>query len=449
MDNQFEKRYGLMTAICMVVGIVVGSGVFFKAEKILSCTGGRTDLGIIAWIIGGIIMISCACSFGIMASRKEDCNGIIDYALELRGEKYGYIFGWFMAAIFFPTQVAVLSWVTSKYFCALIGWEGDGPQCMIIAFFMLIIAYTNNILSPTIAGKVQVSSTVIKFIPLVAMALIGTFLGVKDGTLAENFSYVSEDAPSAGGAMFTAVCATAFAYEGWITATTISSEVKDSKKTLPRALLIGSLIIIFIYIAYYIGLSGSVDNETIMSGGEEAVKQAFASLFPSGGGLGLGIMITVSCYGALNGVMLGNIRSFYSLAVKGKGYNPRLFSQLDRDTNMPGSAGTMSLLLTAAWLLYYYGTSLTPESWFGFFTFDISEIPIITLYALYLPLFISLVKRLSGKIKAVPVIAIGGSIFMIIAAIFSHGFSVISYLIVFAVIMLIGMPRADVKHEKE
>ena len=57
MENQLEKRYGLVTAICVVVGIVVGSGVFFKAEKILVCTDGRTSLGILAWLIGGIIMV--------------------------------------------------------------------------------------------------------------------------------------------------------------------------------------------------------------------------------------------------------------------------------------------------------------------------------------------------------------------------------------------------------
>ena len=56
MDNELHKKYGLMTAICMVVGIVVGSGVFFKAEKILTETGGNLPLGILAWLIGGVIM---------------------------------------------------------------------------------------------------------------------------------------------------------------------------------------------------------------------------------------------------------------------------------------------------------------------------------------------------------------------------------------------------------
>ena len=57
MDNGLEKRYGLLTAIAMVVGLVIGSGVFFKAEKVLTATGGNLSLGILAWLLGGLVMI--------------------------------------------------------------------------------------------------------------------------------------------------------------------------------------------------------------------------------------------------------------------------------------------------------------------------------------------------------------------------------------------------------
>ena len=69
MENTLHKRYGLITAIAMVVGIVIGSGVFFKAEKILNSTGGNMLIGISAWIIGGCIMVVCAYTFAIMATK--------------------------------------------------------------------------------------------------------------------------------------------------------------------------------------------------------------------------------------------------------------------------------------------------------------------------------------------------------------------------------------------
>lgn len=68
MDNELKKKYGLPTAIALVIGIVIGSGVFFKAEKILTATGGNLPLGILAWAIGGLIMIICAYMFSILAT---------------------------------------------------------------------------------------------------------------------------------------------------------------------------------------------------------------------------------------------------------------------------------------------------------------------------------------------------------------------------------------------
>ncbi|MBQ6496025.1 MAG: APC family permease [Firmicutes bacterium] len=444
MENQLEKRYGLITAICVVVGIVVGSGVFFKAEKILVCTDGRTSLGILAWLIGGIIMVSCAYVFGILASHHEKCNGIVDYAEEMCGEKYGYIVGWFMATIYYPTLTSVLAWVTARYFCVLIGWDIVGPQCMALAGFFLILAFVSNALSPVIAGKVQVACTVIKFIPLLLMAIVGTIFGLHSGMTVENFHYVAQDAGPAGSALFTAVCATSFAYEGWIIATSINSEIKDSKKNLPRALFGGALIVVFIYIVYYLGLAGAVDNETMMAGGEAAAKIAFTTLFARVGGTGVFVLIVVSCYGVLNGLMMANVRGFYSLAIRGKGYNPKMFCQVDPITNMPTNASIIGLLIAGWWLLYFYGANLTAP-WFGPFCFDTSELPIITIYAMYIPLFIVLIKRIKNyNVTAiVPVIAILGSLFMVVAAIFAHQMAVVYYLIVFVVVILIGIPRMN------
>ncbi|MDO4834560.1 MAG: APC family permease [Bacillota bacterium] len=447
MENQLEKRYGLVTAICTVVGIVVGSGVFFKAEKILTCTDGRTGLGILAWLIGGVIMVSCAYVFGVMASRHEKCNGVVDYVEEMCGEKYGYFVGWFMAAIYYPCLTSVLAWVTARYFSVLVGWDITGGQCMVLAGFLLILAFVNNALSPIIAGKVQVATTVIKFIPLILMAVVGTVFGLKSGMTAENFSYVAQDAGPTGSALLTAVCATAFAYEGWVCATSINSEIKDSKKNLPRALFWGTLIIVFIYIVYYIGISGAVDNETMMAGGETAAKIAFTTVFSKVGGTGVFVLIVLSCYGVLNGLTMANVRGFYALAIRGKGYNPKMFSQVDPVTNMPTSGAIIALLLAGWWLLYFYGANLTAP-WFGPFCFDTSEIPIVTLYAMYLPMFVNIIRRENrsadkNTFKGIimPIIAIAGSIFMVIAAIISHGMACVFYIIIFAVIALIGWPK--------
>lgn len=107
-------------------------------------------------------------------------------------------------------------------------------------------------------------------------------------------------------------------------ATSINSEIRDSKKNLPLALFWGTLLIVFIYIVYYIGISGAVDNATMMAGGETAAKLAFTTVFSKIGGTGVFVLIVFSCYGVLNGLTMANVRGFYALAVRGKGFNPRM-----------------------------------------------------------------------------------------------------------------------------
>ncbi|MBU3178048.1 APC family permease [Clostridium estertheticum] len=439
METKLEKKYGLITAIAMVVGIVIGSGVFFKAEKVLTATGGNLTLGILAWVIGGVIMISCAYTFAVMATKYEKVNGIVDYAEAAMGEKYGYYVGWFMALIYYPTLTSVLAWVSARYTCVLLGFSIAGGECMTIACLYLIGSFALNALSPVLSGKFLVSTTVIKLIPLILMAIIGTIVGIHSGMTMINFTTVVKKVNTAN-ALFTAVVATAFAYEGWIIATSINAELKDAKKNLPLALVGGTFIIMVVYILYYMGLAGAVTNQVMMNGGEAGAKLAFQKIFSSAGGTLIFVFVIISCLGTLNGLMLGCTRGIYSLAARGLGPKPNIFRQIDSETNMPTNSSILGLLLCAIWLLYFYGANLT--KWFGFFNFDSSELPIVTIYALYIPVFIMMMKKEkdlnSFKRFVMPIISLAGCLFMIIAACFSHRISVVAYLIIFAIIMAIG-----------
>ena len=216
-------------------------------------------------------MVSCAYAFSILATRHEKVSGVVDFAEALVGKKYAYFMGWFLALLYYPTLTSVLAWVSARYLCVLIGWDITGPQCMTISGFLLITIFALNTLAPKLAGKFQVSATFIKLIPLFLMAIVGTIKGLSNGLLIENFTtVVNEDISTASG-LFKAVVATAFAYEGWICATSINSELKDAKKNLPKALVVGTLIIVAVYITYYIGLAGGIENAVIMQGGEAGV----------------------------------------------------------------------------------------------------------------------------------------------------------------------------------
>ncbi|HHY82767.1 MAG TPA: amino acid permease [Clostridiales bacterium] len=442
MENELTKKYGLITAIAMVVGIVIGSGVFFKAEAVLKATGGNMPLGIAAWGIVGLIMIICSYTFAIMATKYEKVNGIVDYAEAAVGSKYGYYVGWFMAVIYNPTLTSVLAWVSARYTCVLLGWDITGGSCMTIACFYLVASYAINALSPVIGGKFQVSATIIKLIPLMLMAVVGTIVGLVNGMTIENFSTTVDTSIGIGGGLFASVVAVAFAYEGWIIATSINSELIDSKRNLPIALILGSLIVVFVYIFYYIGLAGAVSTEALMESGQSGAKMAFQNIFGRVGGSLIFVFVIISCLGTLNGLMIGCTRGMYSLAARNRGPLPETFKQVDRVTNMPTNSSIFGLLLCAFWLLYFYGAILT-DSWFGPFSFDTSELPIVTLYAAYIPIFIMLIKKEKDlspvKRFVMPILSILSCLFMVVAAILAHGIAVVFYLIVFAVIMLIGV----------
>lgn len=442
MENKLEKRYGLFTAIAMVVGIVIGSGVFFKAEAVLKATGGNMPLGIAAWVIVGFIMIICSYTFATMATKYEKVNGLVDYAEMMVGKKYAYYVGWFMATIYNPTLTSVLAWVSARFTCVLLGWDITGGACLAISCFYLVASYAVNSLSPILAGKFQVTTTTIKLIPLVLMAVAGTVIGLMNGMTVRNFTFVADPTVSAGGGLFASVVAVAFAYEGWIIATSINAELKDAKKNLPKALIWGSLIVVAVYIFYYIGLAGAVTTEELMKSGQAGAKMAFQQIFGSVGGSLIFVFVIISCLGTLNGLMLGCTRGMYSLAVRGFGPSPEVFKQVDKKTNIPHNSSILGVLLCAFWLLYFYGAILADPTWFGPFCFDTSELPIVTLYAAYVPIFFMLMKKetdLGGfKRFLMPVLAILGCLFMIIAAWFAHGMSVVFYLIVFAAVMLLG-----------
>ena len=466
MENGLKKQYGLLMAICMVVGTVVGSGVFFKAQAILQKTNGDMPLGVLAWIIGGAVMIFCILAFCVMAQQYEKVNGLVDYAEATVGSKYAYMMGWFATTIYTPAMTSVLAWLTARYFLTflvsvnpdlqLAGDPVTGTETFLLAGFILICVFAVNTLSSKLAGKLQISATFIKLIPLLLMAVVGTIYGLTHNMAGEPVSILASNfATSAGDfkPLFGAVVATAFAYEGWILATSINSEIKDSKKNLPIALVLGGVIIIAIYLFYYMGVAGGASVETLMNDG---ATTAFTTVFGNVFGNILNLFVAVSCLGTLNGLLIGCIRGMYSISVRNMGPKVNLMKQIDPASGMPSNSCIVGLVIVAAWLVYFYGANLTAKPWFGVFSFDSSELPIITIYALYIRMFIQFMrkaKELSAlKRFVLPALGIIGSGFMVIAAIYSHGYlpylaakengqfscPVLFYLILFAVIMVAG-----------
>lgn len=449
--EKLTKKYGLITAICMVVGIVIGSGVFFKAGKVLKNTGANMGSSLLVVAIVGAIMIICSYVFATLSTRYEKINGVVDYAEAMLGKRFAYYVGWFMTTMYYPIITSTLAWVSAQYTVILLGLDISSGSHLAIATFYMIMGYGVNSLAPKIAGKFQVSTTVIKLIPLFIMGIVGTIIGLINGTTLESFRVTLDSVgdTAISNNIFGAIVAFAFAYEGWIIATSINSELKNSKKNLYIALFFGAIIVVAVYMLYFLGLSGVLSTEEIITSGDNLPIQAFSRLFNSSVmGTIIMVFVIISCLGTMNGVMLGCCRGMYSLSARNEGPLPKVFSQIDKKTNMPHNSAIIALVFSAIWLLqwqlFFFDNVMGANSIPSFLCWEADEICIITLYAFYVPIFIAMMVKCKDlnpfKRFVMPILATLCCIFMCYCAYdtYKANGQIWSYLVTFAVIMIIG-----------
>ncbi len=431
MQN-LQKKYGFWTATAMVVGIVIGSGVFFKADDVLKASGGDLPTALLAWLIGGAIMVVTAYVFSKIATRVERINGVVDYFEEAYGGKAGYMVAWFMTFIYYPTLVAVLAWVSANYTVKLIAMP---DQLWTISVAYLLGFFFLNYISPVLAGRWQVTSTIIKLIPLSLVAIVGCIVGLTTGQTVENFVQTAQTV-SSGGGLAVATLATVFAYEGWIIATSINAEIKDAKKNLPRALVVGTIAVACFYMLYYLGISGILTNDQVLAEGDAAPVRVIAIIFDRLSGTVLTLFVIISGLGTLNGLIMASARGMYSIASRNMGPKSQFFSAVNPKTNSTTHSALLGCILSSIWLVVWYGNF---NGWWGQFM-DISELPIAFLYVIYVSIYFWVMKTFTdlGPFSRFlcPLMAFTGSCYIIWGAIQKDMF--IHFLTISLIILALG-----------
>ena len=107
--EKVKKQYGLWTGLAMVVGIVIGSGVFLKAGGVLQLSGGDLKLSILAWFVGGLIMVCSGFCFAVFASRVTKYNGVVDYVEQATNKKVGYVLAWLITTFYYPIIASIVA----------------------------------------------------------------------------------------------------------------------------------------------------------------------------------------------------------------------------------------------------------------------------------------------------------------------------------------------------
>lgn len=311
MEQEKTRRFGLLMSIAMIVGIVIGSGIFFKADDILIQTNGNVLMGCLVLLLGAIGIIFGGITISEWAKLTDDAGGLIVYAEKAFGRVFAFLLGWFQSTVYFPALVAIVAFVASNYTVALfpqLNFSGSGVWLVSLIYLLLI--YIMNIMSSKLSEFFQTSSMFIKLIPLFLIAIFGLIFGDPSG-LSSHAITLPVMMSSTG-----AIVAVAFSYDGWAIAPAIGHEIKNSKRNLPIALIISPLIILIVYVSYFVGISLLIGPKEIMQMGDLAFSAAAEKLFGPVGQKLMLITVIISVLGTLNGLVVANIRAPYFLALR-------------------------------------------------------------------------------------------------------------------------------------
>ena len=175
---EIKKSVGFLQGLAIVVGMIIGSGIFLKPSVVLS-EAGSPVMALIAWVLGGVVTLCSALSIAEIASNIPRAGGLYTYLDALYGEKWGFLLGWVQSVISYPASVAAqaIAFATySAYFIPMDAWGQRGLALGVMAFILIL-----NIISTRCGGIIQVIATVGKLIPIVAILGVGLFAGIAPG----------------------------------------------------------------------------------------------------------------------------------------------------------------------------------------------------------------------------------------------------------------------------
>lgn len=304
--NEMKKNLGVMSAVSVVVGCVIGAGVFFKPYAIYQATGGGPGLGLLSWVIGGVISIFGALTFAEIAVMIPRTGGMVTYLSEVYDKRLGFLAGWMQVIIFYPAYLAGYGVKVGTELSSLLNMNIALPVSLLIIAGVVAM----NVIGSDSAGKFQIISTACKLIPLVLIIITGFILGDSTAPL---FTPLVGDNINAASALGTTLLAVLFAFEGWTNVGALAGEMKDPAKDLPKAIVGGVSIIMAVYLLINIAYIHVIPSYELMNIESPAAAVA-VKLFGSSGGKLIAIGIIISVIGAANGFLLSGSRVAYYMA---------------------------------------------------------------------------------------------------------------------------------------
>ncbi|MBD8018672.1 APC family permease [Kaistella pullorum] len=397
-NQQLEAKYGLFTAISMVIGQVIGSGIFFKVDDVLVATQGNVLAGLLGFVIVGISVVFGAISMSNYAEVLPKDGGVLNYVNFRFGETASYFVGWMYMSLFYPLLTAVLFTVSGiyiAYFCAeFMSFSPGNLHFLLIGLVNVLIFFVFNIFRPRSSGIFQQFTMVLKILPLILIASIG-ILSLMKGDVEETNTFAFAVKNTSSSPSFILLVAASFvpisfAFDGWYIATQISGEIKNSRKNLPKALIIGTIAVMVIYVSYYSGIVLRMSGDEIIALKDTYITEFSRKVASNTGALVMQLFIIISVLGAANGLLLATIRVPFQFSNLPKAKKFLNIDVIDPKTKMPVNSALLGLAIIIMYMLIYFVSNTAPV--FTERGFDISAIPIVFIYMVNGALFIGLFR---------------------------------------------------------
>ncbi|TAH36355.1 MAG: amino acid permease [Planctomycetota bacterium] len=350
MSEAPRRELGLIHGVGIVVGAIIGVGIFITPSKV-AAIGGSPVSALLLWSLGGLIALCGALSLAEVGARFPESGGQIVALEKLLGRWAAFLYGWsLLIAIQTGVLVLVMLFVANNLE-ALLAAEWSAGEKAAVATLLLVVLAGANLLGVRHGAWVQTLTSAAKLLTLAAIGLVAVLVAI--GLFAR--APAPPPAPLPASAPWIAgLAAVLFSYGGFHQLTWVGGEVANPQRTVPRAIVLGILIVITAYLA------ANASYFTLLPFHQVAASDALAAdavgaVFPRWGPAAVAVALTVSAYGLANATLLTTPRVYFALAQKGLFF--RFLGRLDPARGVPSAAILLQTGLALA-LLWIVGPSI-------------------------------------------------------------------------------------------
>lgn len=309
--ERLPRRLGLGSAVAVLVGSTIGSGIF-RVPAGVAGTLGVPGPVIVAWVLGGLVALAGALAIAELAAALPRSGGVFTFLLEAFGPLPAFLFGWSELTVIRASALGAIATIFAEYLGYFLHF--DPPTVRRVAAAAIIVIGGLNYAGVRAASAVMNVVTVAKF---AAVALLGLLAFTASEGSAAHFT------PLWTGGLPLSLVATAlvpimWTYDGWADLAFLGGEVRDPGRTLPRALILGTAAIVGVYLLlnaayiYLVPLPEMAASKLVAATAAERIP-----LLGGAGGAVVSALVMVSCFGTLNGSMMTGPRIFFAMADRG------------------------------------------------------------------------------------------------------------------------------------